>query len=94
MSQVKPRRFLLVSIKPREVSQDDLLVQLEEVQRLVESYGGVVAGLAVQSREVHDKGLYIGSGKIAEVASKVKTEEIDVVVLNGIIKPGQLVFGG
>lgn len=90
MSQAKPKRFLLVSIKPREISQDDLLVQLEEVQRLVESYGGSVAGLVVQSREVHDKGLYIGSGKIAEVAGKVKSEGIDVVVLNGIIKPGHL----
>lgn len=90
MSKSNQKRFLLVSIKPRDVSEDNLLVQLEELQRLVESYGGEVAGVAVQPREIHDKGMYIGSGKIAEVAHRVISENIDVVVLNGIIKPGHL----
>ncbi len=90
MSLPKQKRFLLVSIKPREISEDTLLIQLEELQRLVESYGGIVAGVAVQSREIHDKGRYIGSGKMTEVAGRVKNKAIDVVVLNGIIKPGHL----
>jgi GTPase len=84
------KRFLLVSIQPRDVSDEQLYTQMEELQRLVESYGSEVAGVTVQPREVHDKGLYIGTGKINEVAEKVKVEHIDVVVLNGIIKPGHL----
>lgn len=90
MSKSHIQQFLLVSIQPKNVSDEQLFTEMEELQHLVQSYGGEVAGVAVQSREVHDKGLYIGSGKITEIGQRLIEEKIDVVVLNGIIKPGHL----
>lgn len=82
-------KFLLVSILPQKMTDSEALVDLQELKSLVEAYGGEVCDLVVQRREVHDKGLYIGRGKVEEVAEIVKAQKIDVIVLNGLIKPGQ-----
>lgn len=83
-------KFLLVSIIPKGVSDEAIFAELKELKELVESYGGKVKEFVTQRREIHDKGKYIGEGKIQEVLEIVKKEKIDVVVLNGIIKPGHL----
>ena len=61
-----------------------------ELWQLVESYGGEVVDVIIQKREVHDKGMYIGEGKLAEVRQLVHDHQIDVVVLHDAVKPGQL----
>lgn len=86
----KTQNFLLVTIIPQKVTDEDALKDLQELKSLVETYGGRVCDLVVQRREVHDKGLYIGRGKIEEVAQVVKKENIDIVVLNASVKPGQI----
>lgn len=84
------KKFLLVSIIPQKMTDQEALKDLKELKSLIESYGGVLVDLVTQQREVHDKGMYIGSGKVTEVNGIVKREHIDVVVLNTIVKPGQL----
>jgi GTPase len=87
---VKKKQVLLISIIPQSVSEDQILQELTELKSLVQSYGAEVADVLTQRREVHDKGLYIGTGKIAEAYEVIKQKRIDIVVLNGIIKPGHL----
>lgn len=65
-------------------------MDLREIKALVETYGGEVADLVVQHREVHDKGSYIGNGKIQEAAVLIKQKKIDIVVLNAMVIPGQI----
>lgn len=89
MSERK-RRFLLVGIQPRHINDDTAFGSWRELWQLVESYGGVVVDTVIQRREVHDKGMYIGEGKLAEVRQLVVEREIDVVVLHDVVKPGQL----
>jgi GTPase len=84
------KRFLLASIIPHNVSQDDIFQELQELKYLVESYKGVVIDVLIQKREVHDKGQYIGAGKIAEAAKIIKEKQIDVVVLNAVVIPGHI----
>ncbi len=84
------RQFLLVSIKPRNKAEKEVFLELKELKELVDAYDGKVVDFVVQNREVHDKGLYLGLGKIEEVKEIIKIKKIDVVVLNAIIKPGQL----
>jgi GTPase len=86
----KIQRFLLISIIPRNVSDEDAFKQLKELKSLVNTYGGVVVDYVIQRREVHDKGSYIGSGKLQEAADLITKEKIDAVVLNAIVKPGQI----
>jgi GTP-binding protein HflX len=84
------KRFLLVSIIPQNISQDDIFQELQELKYLVESYKGVVVDVVLQKREVHDKGQYIGAGKIDEAAKLIIEKDIDVVVLNAVVIPGHI----
>lgn len=84
------KNVLLVSILPKNMTDNEALKDLKELKSLVEAYGGVVRDLVVQRREVHDKGMYIGRGKLSEVSEVIKEEKITIIVLNGIIKPGQI----
>lgn len=91
MAKLKAKqRFLLVSIIPQQISDEHAVRLLSELKALVDSYGGEVIDWVIQRREVHDKGNYIGDGKIRETAQLVKEKNIDTVVLNSIVKPGQL----
>lgn len=84
------RQFLLISIKPHNRTDEEIYMELKELKELVDAYDGKVVDFVVQNREVHDKGLYLGRGKIREVQDFIKNTKIDVIVLNAIIKPSQL----
>ncbi len=90
MREKKKSKFLLVSIIPQHISDEQAFIELRELKDLVDTYGGEVDDWVLQRREVHDKGSYIGEGKIKEASRLIKERNIDVVVLNAIVKPGQL----
>lgn len=87
---IVPIRFLLVSIIPHNMSDYEAFQDLKELKSLVEALGGNVIDFVIQKREVHDKGMYIGTGKIIEISDLLNEKAIDVVVLNAIVKPGQV----
>jgi GTP-binding protein HflX len=90
MREKKKSKFLLVSIIPQHISDEQAFIELRELKDLVDTYGGKVDDWVLQHREVHDKGSYIGEGKIKEASTLIKKRNIDVVVLNAIVKPSQL----
>ncbi len=90
MENTSIQQFLLVSIMPQKVKDEEIFEDLKELKELVESYGGKMVDIIIQKREVHDKGMYIGKGKVEEIAAVIKEKKIDVVVLNAMVKPGQL----
>lgn len=83
-------KFVLVSIVPQKSKDEEIFEELKELKELVDSFGGKVVDFVTQNREVHDKGNYIGQGKVRELEQLIKEEKIDIVVLNGLIKPGHL----
>lgn len=85
-----PHRFLIASIIPRQLSEQEAFHDIKELRDLVDSYEGKVVEYVIQHREVHDKGLYLGSGKINEIALIIKEKSINVVILNAIVKPGHI----
>ncbi len=88
--QKKPTRFLIVSIIPRGVTEEEMFYELSELKSLVDSYKGEVVDYLLQRREVHDKGKYIGRGKVEEAVRISDEKNIDVIVLNALVKPGHL----
>lgn len=83
-------RFLIVSIIPQDLQEAEAFQHIRELVWLVETYGGGVIDIVLQNREVHDKGNYIGRGKIEEVSRVINEKNIEIVVLNAIVKPGQI----
>ena len=84
------KRVLLASIIPQRLTDEEALIELEELKALVDAYGAEVVELVVQRREVHDKGMYLGRGKVEEIAALIPEKKIDIVILNALVKPGQL----
>lgn len=84
------KKFLLVSTIPQKMSAQEAFQDLAELTELVHAYQGKVIEIITQNREVHDKGLYIGSGKVTEIGAMLKDKQIGVVVLNAIVKPGHI----
>lgn len=89
-SHIHPQNFLLASIITRDTNDKEAFNDLKELKDLVESQGGTVKDFIVQRREVHDKGMYIGRGKILEIAELINKNNIDIVILNAIVKPGHI----
>lgn len=88
---VHTKRFLLVGLPKPKTTKAAILKDMEELWSLVSALGNTqVVDALVQRAENPDGATFIGPGKVMEVAEKVKEEKIDVVVLNGIAKPGQL----
>lgn len=86
----KRLRFVLVNVVPSVMDDHAAMFDLEELKSLVSTFGGATIVRVIQRRSNPDPHTYIGSGKAEELAQIIKEEKIDVVVLNDIVKPGQL----
>ncbi len=79
-------RALLVHINfPQQPDQDDL----DEFVELVRSADVVDVELIVGSRHQPSAKTFVGKGKLEEIASRVASEEIDVVLFNHALSPSQ-----
>jgi len=62
---------------------------LEELSGLAETAGIVVVGTVIQRREHPDQTTYLGKGKIAELKGMVDLHDLDMVVFDNDLSPGQ-----
>ena len=76
----KGRRCILVSI----------MTDVQEAMALAETLGLEVAGVEVQRRDQPDPRTFVGSGKTEELKAKVKELDVDLIVVNGELKPSQV----
>lgn len=83
-------RFLLMQVIDTHYHRDDALDNMRELEQLVDTFGGEVIEKDVQHRINPHPSTYLGPGKVEELMEKVKAHKIDVVVLNSIVKSGQL----
>ncbi len=86
----KAERVALVGvIKPGE-SPAQTREYLEELAFLVETAGGVVEQIFTQKMAKPDRATFVGTGKLEEIQTYVKAEEIDIVVFDDELSPSQL----
>ena len=79
-------RALLVHIKfPQQADQDDL----DEFVELVKSADVEDVELIVGTRHQPSAKTFVGKGKLEEIAARVASEEIDVVLFNHALSPSQ-----
>ena len=90
MANHKKINFSLLQVINPHYHRDLAVVNMAETELLVISYGGQVVDKSIQHRVAPHPDIYIGKGKLEWLKSRVKTEKIDVVVINDTIKSGQL----
>ncbi len=83
-------RFMLVGLMPKGTDYEKILQEMEELKSLVKTYGGEVFAATVQKADYPNRATFIGSGKAQEIAEIIAKEKIDIIVINDIVKPGQL----
>lgn len=83
-------QFVVLQIVKPRVSMDIAMENMAEVESLIDTYGGEVVDRSIQHRGDPNPNTYVGGGKIEWLKEVVKEKGIDVIVLNDIVKSGQL----
>ncbi len=82
-------RAALVSVVTRGTTED-AEVSLAELERLLDTAGGVTVFKMIQNKEAPDVRTYLGSGKTAELAFYVARNEVTLVVFDCELSPSQI----
>ena len=81
-------RVILVGVQTRE-SDQDFRYSLTELAQLTETALGEVVGELTQKRDRVDSRTFLGKGKMEELISLVDELEVDTVIFNQGLTPGQ-----
>ena len=82
-------RAALVSVVVRGTAED-AEVSLAELERLLDTAGGVTVFKMIQNKEAPDVRTYLGSGKVAELAYYCARNEVALVVFDCELSPSQI----
>ena len=89
-SEDNPERAILVAIESSFMSQSwSTEESLEELKQLADTAGAVVVGSFSQKRAKPDPALFIGKGKVEELAMFVRQEDVDLCVFDDELTPAQ-----
>jgi len=80
---------LMVGVQLKADTEEDVEASLEELERLIDTLGGRVVGHFIQRRETPSPAMYIGKGKAAEIAAKVKELDCSIVAFDNELSGGQ-----
>lgn len=81
---------MLIGLSDPKKPKEEMYSDFEEVESLVTTYGGKVHAALVQNETRGDYDTFIGHGKVAEALKLITDNEIDIVVINVAVKPGQI----
>jgi len=83
-------KVILIDIIPPNVSPAESLARLNELERLVDTYGGFVVVRKVQRKQVPNYRTYIGTGKVEEILQAALELKASYIIVNNQMKPEQL----
>src|SRR5574343_112286 len=80
---------VLIGVISKFQDEDHSKEYLEELEFLASTYGVETKRWFVQKLEKPDKSTFIGKGKLEEIASYVKANNIDVIIFDDELSPSQ-----
>lgn len=83
-------KAVLVSLCAENETLSDCEKSLDELERLLETAGGVCFAKLIQNKDKPDPRTLIGSGKVQELASLCRGNEIPLVVFDTELSPSQI----
>lgn len=82
-------KAVLVGLSLKNASDWQTEETLQELEQLAKSAGAKVLHVAQQKRDVPDRSLYLGKGKVEEIQLLVEESGADVVVIDAELTPSQ-----
>ncbi len=83
-------RAILVGVCTNQREADELEKSLCELERLLDTAGGVCFAKVIQNMDKPNPRTLIGSGKVAEIASLCEDNEVELVVFDEELAPSQI----
>ena len=83
-------KAVLVALCAENETLSDCEKSLDELERLLETAGGVCFAKLIQNKDKPDPRTLIGSGKVQELASLCRGNEIPLVVFDSELSPSQI----
>ncbi len=89
-TEAKAERVVLVGLITANQTEEQEKEYLDELAFLVETAGGVTEKRFTQKMQRPERATFVGTGKLEEIQTYVKAEEIDIVVFDDELSPMQL----
>lgn len=83
-------KVILVDIIPPNMTPEESLARLNELENLLVTYGGFVIVRKIQRKQVPDYQTYIGKGKVEELLRDALELDASFIIVNNLLKPQQL----
>ncbi|MEK7615059.1 MAG: GTPase HflX [Patescibacteria group bacterium] len=90
MQNNKKQKAILIDLLDPRSSPRQSLERMEELEDLVNTYGGLVIVKKWQRRVAPHPKTYIGTGKIDEIAADAKESGATLLIINAQLKPRQI----
>ena len=85
----KTETAILVSVGNKFDKEDQLNIFLDELEFLAQTAGAVTKKRFIQRLDKIEQGTYVGKGKLQELVTYVKDNEIDMVIFDDELSPAQ-----
>ena len=85
----KTNKAIIVGVYGKGLGRAEAEDHLDELERLVDTAGGVVVARALQERSSPDPATYVGKGKLKEIAEAAEAMEAGWVVFDDDLSPSQ-----
>ena len=85
----QPKKILFVYLTLPRVNREMMEHDVTELWQLVQTMGNAQVVDLIQQKGKEFDSTYIGHGKAEEIGGYLKEHEIDIVILNGQLKPSQ-----
>lgn len=83
-------RTLLIDVAPKQSSDDECFIRMEELEHLVDTYGWLVIDTKIQRKDGPDFLTYVGKWKLEEIIVDMWEKNIPLLIVNNILKPKQM----
>lgn len=88
-TEPSPERVVLVGAYNDGIGDDTVRDDLDELELLVRTAGGEVAGRLIQRRRKPDPATFLGKGKVEELGRLVSAQDAATVIFDDDLKPSQ-----
>lgn len=81
---------LIIQVDSSTSPKSEQHSKIVEAKQLIDTYGAKVVAEIHQYRNQPDRSYFIGQGKIEDIKQLCKDNNVDIVIFNDLLKPGQL----
>ncbi|MCX6137986.1 MAG: GTPase HflX [Ignavibacteriales bacterium] len=88
--KVKRERAIIVGIVTSDVRREQATEYLDELTLLADTAGAEVIHRVVQERNAIDPSLYIGKGKVEQIAALAEDDDVSLIIFDDDLSPAQV----